>query len=163
MDHMPHKPIVLLSHCLLNQTTRAEETITALATEKLLRLFSNYPIHLEQLPCPEFLFMGKRKKRTKDEWEKIAGFKKFCSELADQIREGVKRFDGKETFPLVTIARSPCCSSREVHIGKRVFVGKGILVEELEKRMNLEFLEFDFRRIDESIRRLKVFLDRKNG
>jgi len=163
MDHMLNKPIVLLSHCLLNQATRAEETITALATEKLLRLFSNYPIHLEQLPCPEFLFMGKRKKRTKDEWEKMPGFKKFCSELADQIKEGVKRFDGKETFPLVTIAGSPCCSSREVHIGKRIFAGKGILVDELEKRMNLEFLEFDFRRIDESIKRLKSFLDRKNG
>ncbi len=161
MDHMPNKPIILLSHCLLNQTTRAEETITALATEKLLQLFSSYPIHLEQLPCPEFLFMGKRKKRTKDEWEKIPGFKKFCGELADQIKEGVKRFDGKEVFPLVTIARSPCCSSGEVHIGKRIFAGKGLLVEELEKRMKLELVEFDFRRVAESIERLKFFLEKK--
>jgi len=159
---MPNKPIILLSHCLLNQTTRAEEAITALATEKLLRLFSSYPIYLEQLPCPEFLFMGKRKKRTKDEWEKIPGFKKFCGELADQIREGIKRFDGKEDFPLVTIGRSPCCSSGEVHIGKRIFAGKGLLVEELEKRMKLELVEFDFRRVAESIQRLKVFLE-KNG
>lgn len=161
MDHIPNKLIILLSHCLLNQTTRAEETITALATEKLLQLFSSYPIHLEQLPCPEFLFMGKRKKRTKDEWEKIPGFKKFCGELADQIKEGVKRFDGKEAFPLVTIARSPCCSSGEVHIGKRIFAGKGLLVEELEKRMKLELVEFDFRRVAESIERLKFFLEKK--
>jgi len=161
MDHMPNKLIILLSHCLLNQTTRAEETITALATEKLLQLFSSYPIHLEQLSCPEFLFMGKRKKRTKDEWEKIPGFKKFCGELADQIKEGVKRFDGKEAFPLVTIARSPCCSSGEVHIGKRIFAGKGLLVEELEKRMKLELVEFDFRRVAESIERLKFFLEKK--
>ena len=161
MDHMPNKPIILLSHCLLNQTTRAEETITALATEKLLQLFSNYPIHLEQLSCPEFLFMGKRKKRTKDEWEKIPGFKKFCGELADQIKEGVKRFDGKEAFPLVTIARSPCCSSGEVHIGKRIFAGKVLLVDELEKRMKLELVEFDFIRIAESIERLKLFLEKK--
>ncbi|MFQ5834603.1 MAG: hypothetical protein ACE5HR_01615 [bacterium] len=160
MDHMPNKPIVLLSHCLLNQATRAEETITASATENLLRLFSSYPVHLEQLPCPEFLFMGKRKKRSRDEWERIPDFKKFCGELADQIKEEVKRFDRKETFPLIAIARSPCCSSREVHIGKRVFAGKGILVEELEKRMNLKFLEFDFRKIDESLNRLKVFLDK---
>lgn len=161
MDHMPNKLIILLSHCLLNQTTRAEETITALATEKLLQLFSSYPIHLEQLSCPEFLFMGKRKKRTKDEWEKIPGFKKFCGELADQIKEGVKRFDGKEAFPLVTIARSPCCSSGEVHIGKRIFAGKGLLVEELEKRMKLELVEFDFRRVAESIERLKFLLEKK--
>lgn len=161
MDHMPNKPIILLSHCLLNQTTRAEETITVLATEKLLQLFSSYPIHLEQLSCPEFLFMGKRKKRTKDEWEKIPGFKKFCGELADQIKKGVKRFDGKEAFPLVTIARSPCCSSGEVHIGKRIFAGKGLLVEELEKRMKLELVEFDFRRVAESIERLKFFLEKK--
>ncbi|TKJ44689.1 hypothetical protein CEE35_07020 [Candidatus Aerophobetes bacterium Ae_b3b] len=158
---MPNKLIILLSHCLLNQTTRAEETITALATEKLLQLFSSYPIHLEQLSCPEFLFMGKRKKRTKDEWEKIPGFKKFCGELADQIKEGVKRFDGKEAFPLVTIARSPCCSSGEVHIGKRIFAGKGLLVEELEKRMKLELVEFDFRRVAESIERLKFLLEKK--
>ena len=196
MDHIPNKLIILLSHCLLNQTTRAEETITALATEKLLQLFSSYPIHLEQLSCPEFLFMGKRKKRTKDEWEKIPGFKKFCGELADQIKEGVKRFDGKEAFPLVTIARSPCCASGEVHpvrkgsvrnggddrddykgvrvgfkapsefsnrvhIGKRIFAGKGLLVEELEKRMKLELVEFDFRRVAESIERLKFFLEKK--
>ena len=160
MDHVPNKPIVLLSHCLLNQATRAEEVVRSAATGKLLRLFSSYPIYLEQLPCPEFLFMDKRKKRTKDEWEKIPGFKKFCGQLADQIKEGVKRFDQKEAFPLVTIARSPCCSSREVHIGKRVFAGKGILIEELEKRIDLEFLEFDFRRVDESIKRLKGFLDK---
>jgi predicted secreted protein len=160
---MPNEPIILLSHCLLDQATRAEGVITAGATEKLLRLFSSYPIHLEQLPCPEFLFVGKRKKRAKDKWEKIPGFKKFCGELADQIKDRVKRFDRKQAFPLVTIARSPCCSSREVHTSKRVFVGKGILVEELEKRINLEFLEFDFRRVDESIKKLKVFLDKKNG
>jgi predicted secreted protein len=163
MNQIPDKPILLLSHCLLNQATRAEEVITAGATEKLLRLFSSYPIHLEQLPCPEFLFVGKRKKRTKDEWEKMAGFKKFCGELADQIKERVKRFDRKETFPLVTIARSPCCSSREVYIGKRILAGKGMLIEELEKRMKLEFLEFDFKSINESIKRLKGFLDNKRG
>jgi predicted secreted protein len=162
MNQIPDKPILLLSHCLLNQATRAEEVVTAGATEKLLRLFSSYPIHLEQLPCPEFLFMGKRKKRTKDEWEKVTGFKKFCGELADQIKERVKRFDRKEAFPLVTIARSPCCSSREVYIGKRILAGKGLLVEELERRMKLELVEFDFGRIDESIQRLKVFLE-KNG
>ncbi|MFQ6065716.1 MAG: hypothetical protein ACE5K3_00370 [bacterium] len=160
MNQIPDKPILLLSHCLLNQATRAEEVITAGATEKLLRLFSSYPIHLEQLPCPEFLFVGKRKKRTKDEWEKMADFKKFCGELADQIKDRVKRFDRKEPFPLVSIARSPCCSSREILTDKRVFTGKGILVEELEKRINLEFLEFDFRSVNESIKRLKGFLDK---
>ena len=149
----------LLSHCLLNQKVRAERTYTSGVTQRLLGILSHYPVWLEQLPCPEFSFVGERGRKPKDEWESLRGFKEHCSDLADEIEERIKELAEKDApFLLLSIARSPSCSSGEVYRGKRLVGGKGILVEELEKRVKLNFLEFDFRRVSWSLQRIEKCL-----
>ena len=153
--HPPKNSTFLLSHCLLNQKVRAERAYTSGVTERLLGILSHYPVWLEQLPCPEFCFVGERERKSKDEWESLRGFRAHCSHLADEIEKRVRELAEKHApFLLLSIARSPSCSSGQIYRGKRVFRGKGILVEELEKRVKLNYLEFDFRRVSWSLQRI---------
>jgi predicted secreted protein len=157
--HSSKELTLLLSHCLLNQKTRAGRAYTPRVTQKLLEILSRYPVWLEQLPCPEFSFVGEREKKPKDAWEKLEGFREHCSNLADEIRERIKKLPGADTsLLLVSIARSPSCSSGQVYWGNRVIQAKGILVEELEKRIKLNLLEFDFRRVSWSLERMEKYL-----
>ena len=150
---------LLLSHCLLNQKIRASGVCTPRITQRLLGILSRYPVWLEQLPCPEFSFIGGREKKPKDAWEKLEGFREHCSNLAEKIKEGIRTWVGTNAeLLLVTIARSPSCSSGEVCWGRKVIRGKGILVEELEKRIKLNLLEFDFRRVSWSLERIEKYL-----
>ncbi len=150
---------LLLSHCLLNQKIRAGRAYTPRITQRLLGILSRYPVWREQLPCPEFSFIGEREKKPKDAWEKLEGFREYCSNLAEKIKEGIRKLEGTNAeLLLVTIARSPSCSSGEVYWGKKVIQGKGILVEELEERIKLNLLEFDFRRVSWSLERIEKYL-----
>jgi hypothetical protein len=157
--HSLKEPTLFLSHCLLNQRIRAGRAYTPGVTQKLLGILSGYPVWLEQLPCPEFSFLGERKKEPKDAWEKLKGFRQHCSNLAEEIKEEIRKLvDTDSRFLLVSIARSPSCSSGEVCWGRKVIQGKGILVEELEKRIKLNLLEFDFRRVSWSLERIEEYL-----
>jgi len=86
-----------------------------------------------------------------------------CLEILNQAVEqlksaGIDRPRTNAELLLVTIARSPSCSSGEVYWGKKVIPGKGILVEELEERIKLNLLEFDFRRVSWSLERIEKYL-----
>jgi len=151
--------IIFLSHCLLNQLTRAGDSFTPSATGKLLELLARYSVYIYQLPCPEYLFLGKREKKTQDEWEKIAGFKTFLSSLASKVKEETKRFLERKDLLMLGIARSPCCSANKVYRGERLVDGKGLWVLELEKRFKFSIIEFDFKKIDRSLKTIKEFLD----
>lgn len=155
---------LLLSHCLLNQRVRAGEAYTPRVTQRLLRILSCYPVWLEQLPCPEFSLVGERERKPKDAWEKLKDFRQHCSSLADEIRERLRQLAVADTrLLLVSIARSPSCSSGKVYWGSKIIQGKGILVEELEKRIKLNFLEFDFRRDSWSLQRIEKYLKHKEN
>lgn len=157
--HSSKELTLLLSHCLLNQKIRAGRAYTPGVTQKLLGILSRYPVWLEQLPCPEFSFVGEREKKPKDAWEKLVGFREHCSNLAEKIKEGIRESVGSDIpFLFLSIARSPSCSSGEVYWGRRVIRGKGILVEELEKRIKLNLLEFDFTRVSWSLQRIEKYL-----
>lgn len=144
----------------MNQSVRAGESFTPLATQKLLKFFSNYPIYIYQLPCPEFLFAGKREKKTQDIWENLAGFQGFLSSLAADVQEATERILEDKKLLIIAIARSPCCSAHKIYRGKNLTKGKGLWVLELEKRLKCNIIEFDFKRVNESLERIKEFLDK---
>ena len=143
--------LVLVSHCLLNQGTRAGGSLTPEATPSLLRLLSTYNLQVYQLPCPEYLFMGIRDKRTQDSWERVPGFVQFVRGLADSLMKAVKPLLGDVPVPLIGIARSPCCSLTRVYRGDRLVCGRGLWVKELEERMPLDMVEFDYKMIEQSL------------
>jgi len=153
--------LVFLSHCLLNQLVRAGGSFTPGVTGRLLELLSKYPVFIYQLPCPEYFFLGLREKKTQDVWESIPGFKDFVSNLADDLEKKVRQIIKDKDLILVSIARSPCCSTSMVHRGDKLVKGRGIWVRELEKRFKFDIIEFDFKKVDESLHKLKEFLNKK--
>jgi len=160
---MNNEQFLFLSHCLLNQAVRAGGAYTPGASEELLTLLSQYQIYIYQLPCPEYLFLGKRDKKTQDVWEKMEGFKKFCSDLALEVKKRSEEIMEGKTPILIAIARSPCCSASQVHRGERLVRGKGLWILELEKKLKFDIIEFDFKKIKESLHKLKDFLDKRAG
>jgi len=149
---------VFLSHCLLNQLVRAGGSFTPGATCKLLELLSGYSVYIYQLPCPEYLFLGKRSKKTQDVWEKIPGFKEFLPSLAMEVEKRTRQLIENKDLLMVGIARSPCCAATRVYRGCKLVEGRGLWVLELEKRINFNIIEFDFKNIDESLHKIGEFL-----
>lgn len=158
---MGEEKFVFLSHCLLNQLVRAGGSFTPSATGKVLRLISGYPLFIYQLPCPEYLFMGKRDKKPQDEWEKIAGFKAFLHSLASKVKKRTKQITEGRDLLVIGIARSPCCSAGKIYRGGKLVEGKGLWILELEKRFKFSIIEFDFKKVDKSLHNIKEFLDKR--
>lgn len=153
--------LVFLAHCLLNQLVRAGGSCNIFATQKLLKFLSDYSVCIYQLPCPEYLFAGRRDKKPQDAWEVIVGFKDFVSRLAAEVEEKTKQLIRSQEVLMIAISRSPCCSASTVYRGNDLIEGKGIWVSELEKIFKCTIIEFDYKKIDESICRIKEFLEQR--
>ena len=158
---MGNQTFLFVSHCLLNQLVRAGSSFTPGATSRLLNLLSGYPIHVYQLPCPEYLFMGRRSKKPQDVWETRAGFKTFLSQVASEVKEKTQQIRENRDVLVVAIARSPCCSASEVYRAGKLVKGRGLWISELEKKFKCHITEFDFKRVDDSLRKTKEFLDER--
>jgi len=156
---MKSTKILLVSHCLLNQLTRAGGDVTPGVEKKVFQLLSHYPFPVEQLPCPEYLFAGNRERKDKDEWERVKGFPEFCSRLANRAYPFLKKLSVGSSLLLVSIVRSPCCSSSKIYVAGKLIPGRGIFLEELRRRIHFEIVEFDFKRVDESLKRLEAEIE----
>lgn len=153
--------LVLVSHCLLNQCTRAGQSVTTGVTPALLDVLARSGAQVYQLPCPEYRFLGFREKRTQDAWEAIPGFAAFVEDLADRYAKILSPLLGTRAAFLIGIARSPCCSLSQVHRGEHVVSGKGLWVKQLQQHLALVPLEFDYKRVGDSLRALEQVLTKK--
>ncbi len=143
------KTILFVSHCLLNSEVRADglskpdvNTVKAVG-----ELISSNDVLLEQLPCPEFSFLGKRAKMTKNEYEKTTGFREHCTRLAQNVAKTLEDFADIDHKVIIGIARSPSCSISKVYRGEKLVNENGIFIEEIKKRIskNIKFLEIDYK------------------
>lgn len=161
----PVSKVLVVSHCLLNKGTRwwqngkSVERNIGLASE-ILEFVMRHKIGVIQMPCPEYTFCGNpRPSRTKDEYEKLLGFKEHCERLAKIVTEQIKNLVvmGKkpriQILAVVGIKHSPSCAVNSA-ISKTdneiKYIGeKGIFLQFLEREMlksglSVPFLEFDF-------------------
>lgn len=132
---------------------------------ELLKLCRTYILGIEQMPCPEFVFAGyPREACTKTQYEK-KGLRRVCSKLANVVVEDVVRFlrANLKVVGIVGVARSPSCGVSEVYVGdlnkSKLLRGAGIFIEEIQKtlderNLNIQFLEWDFRKPRESLSNL---------
>ena len=161
---MHMKTILFVSHCLLNPEVRADglSKPDVSIVEAVGELMSGHDVLLEQLPCPEFSFLGKRAKMTKDEYEKIAGFREHCSRLAQGVVKTLEDFKDIDHKIIIGIARSPSCSLSKVYRGEELVNENGIFIEEIKKRTgkNIKFLEIDYKNFVDSIKKLGKQLNR---
>jgi len=152
------KTILFVSHCLLNPEVRADglSKPDVSIVEAVGELMSGHDVLLEQLPCPEFSFLGKRAKMTKDEYEKIAGFREHCSRLAQGVVKTLEDFKDIDHKIIIGIARSPSCSISKVYRGEKLVNENGIFIEEIKKRTgkNIKFLEIDYKNFVDSLKKI---------
>ena len=152
------KTILFVSHCLLNPEVRADglSKPDANIVETVCGLLSKHDILLEQLPCPEFSFLGKRAKMTKDEYETITGFREHCSRLAQNVVTMLEDFVDIDRKIIIGITRSPSCSLSNVYRGEKLVNENGIFIEEIKKRTgkNIKFLEIDYKNFADSIKKI---------
>ncbi|MDD5455211.1 MAG: 2-thiouracil desulfurase family protein [Candidatus Ratteibacteria bacterium] len=157
---MKNKPIILaVSHCLLNPEVRAKGLSQHTEiNKKILKLAEKYNAKVEQLPCPEFLFLGEREPKTYDEYAEIKGFKEHCKKLAETIANKLKKTGNCHTV-VIGIARSPSCAISQVYDrNNKLKKGEGILIHFLRKRMKAILAEIDYHRIDNSMREIEDIL-----
>ena len=149
------KRVVLISHCLLNVNSRAYGLVTSELHNIQLSLLIGHLFRkgygLVQLPCPEALVMGfKRKTSTKEEYEKLE-LRRYARKLAKEISALVNSMlsSGIEVVALIGVAGSPSCGVFTTHVKSELVrePGRGIFVEELltELPSEVRLLEWDFR------------------
>jgi len=153
---------LLLAHCLLNDLTNVYE-ITDEAYREINRLIitlrkNNYRI--VQLPCPEFLLLGKpRFPMTKEEYKRREITDIIHRLVADTKHLVVKLNNaGYSLVAIIGIKGSPSCGITETHIYnlKSREKGMGIFMELLfysisKTTPGVLMLEFDYKNPVESV------------
>ncbi|MGL4453248.1 MAG: CD3072 family TudS-related putative desulfidase [Sarcina sp.] len=133
------KELVIVSHCVLNQNSVVEGLARAKGGFKIVEDILCSGLGIIQLPCPEFKFLGiKRKGQSKEEYD-TKEYRELCKNLFIPILEDLKQYreNGYEVKKIIGINQSPTCSIS----GKR-----GIFMEEIFKMLeeasfNLEYEE----------------------
>ena len=153
---MKKEIILLLPHCLLNSRVRAEGLGREGTEEIVLGYLSRYSLPLFQLPCPEYLFIGRREKMTYDEYRKLPGYEDFLNKLAISIRDYLRSIP---LSPLVLgIRGSPSCSLSLVKGKEGWREGEGLFIRALKKTIAGIFLEVDYDDLEKSLRELDKWL-----
>lgn len=168
--------MLVVSHCLLNKSVRwwqdgkPTERNIGLASE-IVQYALRHNVGLVQMPCPEFTFCGNpRPSRTKDEYERLEGFKEHCERLAKDVAERIRQLIIMSEKPrihiiaIIGIKRSPSCainSAIAIRNGALNQSEKGIFIELLERELRPYcqrtplFLEYDFDNPAEVIEKLE--------
>ncbi len=156
--------VLFLAHCLMNQNTIVPWLVKykySSFVPELVDLAKKYNLGIEVLPCPEFELLGlKRNPMSKDEYEK-RGLRSLCAKLAEEVKKHHQKLidAGIMVFGIIGIAGSPSCgvnkTNRSKNGGYVEVKGKGIFIEELQKRMETIYLEWDYRNPEDSLRKVE--------
>jgi predicted secreted protein len=131
--------IVLVSHCILNQSARpvGREKYSGVVKE-ILELFTESGVGIIQIPCPQLEFNEglNRKSNSKDCYDNTC-FRSKCQKLSCNVIQMIESYVKKnyEILGILGIEQSSTCGVYQVQNGKRSVPGKGIFIEELEKEM----------------------------
>ncbi len=104
--------VVLVSHCVLNQSAVVRGLERAAGPFDFVREFVDEGVGIVQLPCPELLYGGCLRPPMHYEQYDTPEYRRHCKKLAEaavwQIVEYAK--NDVECVGLVAIRRSPTCS-----------------------------------------------------
>ncbi|MGL5068987.1 MAG: CD3072 family TudS-related putative desulfidase [Sarcina sp.] len=134
------KKIVIVSHCVLNQNTVVNGLARAKGGFKITEKLLNEGVGIVQLPCPEFKFLGlKRKGQSKEEYN-IKEYRELCKNLFIPVLEDIKEYiaNGYEVKKIIGINQSPTCS---------ITGTRGIFMEEIFRMLQMESIELEYEEI----------------
>ncbi|WP_100066075.1 CD3072 family TudS-related putative desulfidase [Miniphocaeibacter massiliensis] len=158
------KKIILLSHCILNQSSVINDWERAKGAFPISKFIIEKEIGIIQLPCPEFLYLGiNRPPMDYDDYDKIPDYRNFCNSILITIIKQIKSYidNGYDFLGVIGINESPNCSIS----GKR-----GVFMEEYFKLCKEYSINTDYSEIptwynegskDESLENLIKFIERR--
>lgn len=143
------KKIIFTSSCVLNANNKVRELARyGGSCMPILELLNNYGIGVQQMDCPETLYLGiNRWSATKNLYD-TAGYRRFCRQLAEKQVDYIQSYyeADYEVIAVLWINGSPSCGCEITCFGEdwggtpmdmgedSTFVpGTGIFVEELTK------------------------------
>jgi len=144
--------VVVLAHCILNQSTRwwleGKPLRDSGMSIEILNGLAKLGIGILQMPCPEFTFCGNpRPPRTKKDYESLPGFVSHCQSLALQVAKEIRQLLSLSRKPkiriiaVVGVERSPTCGVKLTPTLKDsngrfgYSATKGLFIEYLEKEL----------------------------
>lgn len=134
------KKVVFVSHCLLNQNTRAskQEKFPGIVKD-IVELFMEADVGIVQLPCPQIVHNGGGIDRKFKSGKFLCenGYRTECKKMSISIIKQIEKYlkEDYNVVGIVGVEFSPTCAVHRVNNGRKNVPGKGILIEELETKM----------------------------
>ncbi|WP_456419493.1 CD3072 family TudS-related putative desulfidase [Methanocaldococcus infernus] len=132
--------IAIVSHCILNQNSVVKSLRRVKGSFKeVVSLLIKNDFGIIQLPCPELIYLGiNREGRVKEEYD-TEEYRELCRELLKNIFKYIREYekDGYK-FLLIGIEGSPTCGIFKTETKDGLREGRGILMEELLKYVNIK-------------------------
>lgn len=146
-----YEKVVFVSHCIMNQSTRAWWGDGGASREKgmisdVVRVLMRYGIGMVQMDCPEFSLYGNpRPPRSKDGYD-TPEFNDRCHEIALRACDLMECFQDKGKDPkikvlaIIGVENSPSCgvdqTTKTVKNRNVRSPGRGLLIEALVREMH---------------------------
>mgnify|MGYP001121404582 CR=1 FL=1 len=150
--------IALVSHCVLNQNSRASGLAerSSIITE-IVQFLVNNDIGAVQMPCPELAYAGTlRQPQTKEQYNN-AMFRRHCRKIAKDIANQVREYQkcGIKLKFVIGVDGSPSCGVSKT---------SGILIEELRSALHdggisAPFCGISYERLKDDIAELRRYVE----
>ena len=152
------KKIVFCSNCLLNTNNKVQELARYGGFCKdVLDVLASYDVGIQQMDCPETLYLGiQRWYHTKNLYDNV-GFRRFCRQMAERTVDYMESYKqvGYKTVAFLVCNGSPTCGYDVTSYDKNwggntnvafeyndaIIPGMGVLIEEIHKAIEARGLE----------------------
>ncbi|WP_410510150.1 hypothetical protein RSJ42_08545 [Methanosarcina hadiensis] len=146
MDHMP-KEVLVLGHCLLNPIARVKGAKPASPVDPK-------GANVIQLPCPESMFLGMRRREiTKDQLDHPS-YRRFCRKIFAPLADMLEDLAANGiNIRIIGVPKSPSCGVRITSIGGEPGKSKefhhshaqepGVFMEEIIKELKKRGVKFE--------------------
>ncbi|MGI6423665.1 MAG: CD3072 family TudS-related putative desulfidase [Tepidanaerobacteraceae bacterium] len=143
------KKIIFVSNCLLNANNKVMEFARYPGMfSEVVKTLDKYGLGVNQMPCPETLYMGNQRWWNSRNLYDNVGYRRFCRELANQMADYMENYEimGYKTIAILTCDGSPTCGitlssycedwgGRPKEIPRSLVEKPGIYTEELIKEI----------------------------
>jgi len=139
--------ILVLGHCLLNPLARVKGV-------KPAQPIDTRGVNIVQLPCPEAMFFGMRRREiTKDQLDHPA-YRRFCREIFTHFADLLEDLAANGVnIKILGVPKSPSCSVEITSVGgepgkvkefhHRHAPGPGVFMEEIIKELKKREVKFE--------------------
>ena len=148
------KKVVFLAHCLLNQNSISDGTaVYPAAFKEVISFFLEHNIGIVQMPCPELNCLGldrgnadganspvvQENTRIRQEMMQTEPHEKL-QKLVEHVMKQILEYHkyGFEMIGIVGANRSPNCGIDTTSDYNEEIAGKGVFMEELNRRLETE-------------------------